>query len=291
MGGKSDKCCCGCQGICIGLGSRFVDCTACVEAPRYWNFGSFIGNSAPSGPIFACCTNLKFQFTNGTLLHVSGGACQWQSPVVYCEDGTTAQWTLTVPALTIGLVTLVVNWSDGRQAKWVNIDVWNCLCPNKMKRVHGLDDKVVDLCGIPELICLNPVSPCCNTRISPLPRTLRASLLNLTNCPCVGGTFTLTWDATLLMWVGSGPYCTSTFTLRIACFRNGIDVTDWNGDVQWTGSTLPCTDSAQQSIGVGIVGGFTISDCEPIHLRFVITTTGGCCGLVASQVQVDIVEV
>jgi hypothetical protein len=295
MGAKSDKCCCDdCVGHCINIGSIFTQCSVCQESPLRWNAGLIGGNK----PVFSCCPDLHFQPTLGLLTgDPTSMSCAWKSAVVNCTDGTTAQWTLTITSQAIGGVVLQVDWSDGRRVVWTNIQRWQCLCRNLMARDRASDIGNVDPCNPPEEVCLLPIDPCCSTRHQPLPRTLYATLSDAGNCACITGTvIVLSWNPTLGMWIGSGPYGTcvgATFTIRVACSRSIADVTDWNGDVQWTGGNAFCPDTGRLPIGTGIIGGFNISNCDPLHLQFGITQTGNtCCGFIfgSAEVRVDITE-
>ena len=294
MADKIFKCCCGkpCEGHCLTIGSLFPQCTVCSESPFRFNLG-YLGTP----PFFTCCPELGFQPTLGKLTgDPTAPTCVWKSDVVVCSASITAQWSLLIISTLPGGVVLQIDWSDGRHAAWTNLSAWQCLCRNIMVRDHTRDYGYVD-CTLPPEICVIPLDPCCGSRIQPLPRTLYATLTDAGNCACIKGTIIpLYWNPILDKWIGSGPYGTcvgATFTIRISCSNTILDLTDWQGDVQWKGGNSFCPDTGQEVIGTGFIGQFTIVNCDPVHLRFGITQTGNtCCGFIfgSSKVSVDITE-
>ena len=70
--------------------------------------------------------------------------------------------------------------------------------------------------------CCPTVDLCCDPGgcgLIWLPTTLHASLSNQSNCPCVSGTITLTWDAANNWWRGTGAFgsCGRNVTLTFYC--------------------------------------------------------------------------
>jgi hypothetical protein len=289
---KTMKCCCPtCGDFCIGLGSLFEYCAVCSESPRYWNL---TGVDRALDAFFTCCPELGFQPIQGFLFGETGGTCQWFGPIVYCPDGTTAQIILSVNGLDAGSNTVEVLFSDGRRIVWTNVNPWMCLCTNLVRRTFVDDVGDFSDCRIPTEMCVIPIAPCCPERTTALPRTLVAEVTSETNCPCVdGSTGDLTWDPALDAWIGTIPYCAADLKIKLRCWRDVLEVTDWNGTVQWINSTDPinCNNSSEVEFGIGIVGMLTIVQCDPVHLRFTITNTGGCCGTPGNSVTIDIVEV
>ncbi len=63
---------------------------------------------------------------------------------------------------------------------------------------------------------------CCCPGVT-VPDSLHAALSDQSNCSCVSGTLTLTWDAANLWWQGTGPFgtCGRNVTLTLYCCDQG----------------------------------------------------------------------
>ena len=287
MPSKQMKCCCvkPCQGQCVNIGSLFTQCTVCQESPLFWDIKDF---AAISGTYFTCCPNLTDPPVFGLMMgQVGGASCTWISSVLPCNDGSTAQWILTVSGTAIGDVTLQVRWSDGRILEYANDAVWLCLCANPMARTFIHDVGNVNGCNPKPTLCLIPVPPCCADRTDPLPRTLAAQIsIHSGSCPCfpLGTTVgTLTWNASDYKWEGTVTMGTcGNVIIQLGCSRLASynDITDWNGTVQF-GSDAP----------QDISGNLVTTNCSPLHVHLDYLFTGGICGpLAVYEAYIDIIE-
>lgn len=307
MSNKGDKCCC-CAGGCVNTGSIFNQCTVCAESPIEWYISDWGGAISrlpgeDAGRIFGCClqvdttpgaggiaTGMVSRLLTGNRL---GSECAWRSTINFCEDEEgnplpNNYWKMTVSSLAPGGVTLKLLWDDYKSATWVNRFQWNCLCRNEMRRNSYLDEGDSDeiaACGIPDMICVSPIAPCCPERRVALPRTLYADLtVTSGTCACLDGvTLPLAWDPYDGdgKWVYSGLIgsCSCDMRVRLYCQRIlGSTLTNWFYDTRYN---VPNIQNPTYAIS-GV--------CEPLQLSHNTPDFAGCCGAGISAVNVTFHE-
>lgn len=110
-----------------------------------------------------------------------------------------------------------------------------------------------------------------------VPNTLFATLTNQINCACATNpSITLTWVPANSDWEGSGPFCSTTVTIKLRC-RAGT--CDWVTNVSFANN---CLAAADHTAGA--------TNCNPFNISFTLAGMDTCCGGVVSSVLVTITQ-
>lgn len=122
--------------------------------------------------------------------------------------------------------------------------------------------------------CAVDVAACCSNQRTSFPRVLYADMT--TTCPdCPSQTIPMSWDSSILQWVGESLMCGHPVELRINCPFTSL-----------TFSGSPCTSASPSAIGT--------ATCAPILASFSFTSGGiGCCGgssLISPTITVTVYE-
>lgn len=285
----STCCCCDCQLSCINIGSLVPDCEACGEKPVEFTVGGFCGPTIDNLPHFYCCPGFV---TNAHLLIGTAGSCSYTSLVYACDNGVQLEWEMVLSGLAGSSCVgeeVVLTGTDGFRAVWElppEPRPWDrgILCT----RIYVLDEAGVVNgsvmtklgCTLPRYLCVSPVTPCCSSRATGLPRSLTLTKTGNANCACSTGTFSLTWNPLTDKWEGTGAFCSTEITVKVWCQRLVGGGTSWFGTMDF-----PAGCNGPNSLDIS----FTLTQCDPVHLRWTLSTPG-CCGSTMGNTTFDVTE-